>query len=269
MYCLRIGYFSDWWAHLNDAGKPLDRTLLSKMVLANHDLYMVVNNTKTAETDLKQALEQGVIKRAHLVEIAFNILRFIYNIKPTTLDIPKWITKINQQAFNQGVIETKINEDSVITQNNQTPKMIYQDHKALILGEIPIHIIPKLDKVKSIADLPPLNTISINPNTAIKTTLDENIEGHMGEMKHYRLSIEEAGKYIIGFHLENTSSLLSQTSFNLYFDQYYEQTFTYNQFSGTLWANAYKILKKGEYVFSIKFNQSGLKVHTLTIQRHP
>ena len=260
---------SDWWAHLNDVGEPLNRHALSKMVLANHDLYMVVPDTITHENDLEEALKNGVIKRAHLIDTAFNILKFIYTIKPKTVTIPDLVLNIDGKTYQSGVIEAPINEHSHITINNEIVDVIYKNNKALVLADIPIHIIPKLSQEKSIKTIDDIITIDVNPDPTVKTALDSNIEGKKDQIKHYNLHIKQEGKYIISFELENTASLLSQTSFNLYFNQFYEQTFTYNQFEGTIWANAYKILTVGEAIFSIKFNQSGLKVKQLSIQRHP
>lgn len=255
---------SDWWAHLNDLGQSLNRYELSKMVLANHDLYMVVADTKTYENDLEKALENKVINRGHLVTLAFNILKFIYNIKQVDKKIPKFNIKVNGKTHNKGVIEENINEDLNIEFD-----YIYNKNKAIILSEIPIHIIPKLIQEKSINATSNLKTNFINSNPNIKTTIDKNIEGKKNTVKHYKLKIGTSGRYVFNFLLENDSSILSQTSFNLYFNEQYAQTFTYNKFDGVLSANAYKILKKGEAIFSIKFNQSGLRINELKIFLHP
>ena len=255
---------SDWWAHLNDLGTPLDRTLLSKMVLANHDLYMVVLDTKTHENDLKKALENKVIHRGHLVTLAVNILKFIYSIKPTDKKIPKVNVKVNGKTHNKGVIEENINNMLAVEFD-----YIYNQNKAVILSEIPVHIIPVLKQEKAINATRDLIVNYINPNPNNKTLLDQNIDGQKDTIKHYKLKIETPGKYVFNFLLENDSSILSQTSFNLYFNEHYQQTFTYNKFDGVLSINAHKILEKGEVIFSIKFNSSGLKINELKVSLHP
>ncbi len=254
---------SDWWAHLNDLGQPLNRYELSKMVLANHDLYMVVKDTTTYENDLKKALEKGIINRGHLVSITFNILKFIKNIKKVDKNIPKLNIEVNGKTHNKGVIEENINEELFVQFNH-----VYNKNTAAILSEMPIHIIPPLKHKKAIKVPIDLKVNYINPNPNVKTIIDKNVEGKKDIIKHYKLNIEADGKYIFNFLLENDSSALSQTSFNLYFNEHYTQTFTYNKFDGVLSANAHKILTKGEIIFSIKFNQSGLKINELIVSLH-
>lgn len=255
---------SDWWAHLNDVETPLDRTLLSKMVLANHDLYMVVKDTTKYKSDLEVSLKNKVINRGHLVTLASNILKFIYNIKPVDKKIPSLNIKVNGKTHNKGIIEENVNENLSLEYN-----YIYNKNAAVILTEIPIHIIPPLIQEKAITATNNLIVNNINSNPSIPTIIDKNIDGKKDVIKHYKLNIKVPGKYIFNFLLENDSSVLSQTSFNLYFNEKYAQTFTYNKFDGILSANAYKVLKKGEVIFSIKFNQSGLKVNELKISLHP
>lgn len=249
---------SDWWAHLNDVDQPLNKKALSKMVLANHDIYMVVGDTTTFDSDLDVALEKGLITRGHLEQLAINILHFLYTHKSNQKQ-PN-IDAIIKSDYQKGVIEGPIDK-------NIRKKAQYSTfNNAVLMEDYPIHFIPTQHSTIAI-DTPTMEVFNIEPNPYVKTRLlDDEAEK---DNYHFRLQITHPGKYIFIFTLENHNLALSQSSFNMYFNQVYEQTFSYQHFEGTLNASAFKILDIGEVVFSIKMNQMGLKIKQLHIQRHP
>lgn len=241
-------FITDWWAHLNDLSEPLDKYQLSKMVQAGHDLYMVTPDTTTHENDLKEALNSGKINRDHLVFLAKNILTFIKN-------------------------SDYLNQEKVIVPSLKTTKLItevteseYQALKENYLkeGNLYYHYIKKIVKPTPLV-IPELKVIKLKD----KVTINEIIKAEKDLFKHFRLELFEDGKYVFLLKLRNEGSPLSQLSLNIYFDGFYEQTYTYGYFDGLLEASVFKVLKKGLHDFSLQFKQSGLIIETIEIFKHP
>ena len=70
---------TDWWAHINEKGKPADRTNLAAMARAQNDLYMVCPDAANHNDNTLRALEEGTLTRAELQRNAMNICRFLMN----------------------------------------------------------------------------------------------------------------------------------------------------------------------------------------------
>lgn len=74
---------TDWWAQMNDVikGGEASRQRTADMVIAQNDIYMVVNNNgaeiNAYEDDTIEALETGRLKVAQLQQCAMNICRFL------------------------------------------------------------------------------------------------------------------------------------------------------------------------------------------------
>jgi beta-glucosidase len=72
---------TDWWANGNWEGEPGDKCNRAPMVIAQNDLYMCCADALEEESvdNVKENLENGVIKRFDLQRNAKNILNFIMN----------------------------------------------------------------------------------------------------------------------------------------------------------------------------------------------
>lgn len=72
---------TDWFASINEFGKPKDTTNFAAMVHAQNDVYMVVPDSSYASTgdNLKESLENGSLKRGELQTCAKNICNFLMN----------------------------------------------------------------------------------------------------------------------------------------------------------------------------------------------
>ena len=72
---------TDWFASINEFGKPQDKTNFAAMVRAQNDVYMVVPDSSYASTgdNLEQSLKEGSLKRGELQRCAANICGFLAN----------------------------------------------------------------------------------------------------------------------------------------------------------------------------------------------
>lgn len=72
---------TDWFACINEFGKPQDRTNFAAMVRAQNDVYMVVPDSSYASTgdNLEESLKNGSLKRGELQRCAANICDFLMN----------------------------------------------------------------------------------------------------------------------------------------------------------------------------------------------
>lgn len=241
-------FISDWWAHVNNINEELCKSKLSKMVKANHDLYMVVENTITHENDLLEALKNKEITRDELVSLAKNILMFIHDSKKVNHD-KKAIPKLKYPHL--------INEVDLDEFNNLTENVLKENDNH-------IYYIKKVVPNTKI-ELPKLELIKVENGHYI----GEQITGEKGLIKHYKLEVFEDGKYGFNLKLKNEGEELSQLSINIYFNGIYEQTYTYGYFKDILQATIFKLLKKGVVTFSIEFRQKGLVVESIYIFKHP
>lgn len=72
---------TDWFACINEFGKPQNRTNLAAMVRAQNDVYMVVPDSSYASTgdNLEESLKNGSLKHGELQRCAANICEFLMN----------------------------------------------------------------------------------------------------------------------------------------------------------------------------------------------
>lgn len=72
---------TDWFACINEFGKPQDRTNFAAMVRAQNDVYMVVPDSSYASTgdNLEESLKNGSLKRGELQRVASNVCGFLMN----------------------------------------------------------------------------------------------------------------------------------------------------------------------------------------------
>ncbi|MGN1137426.1 MAG: glycoside hydrolase family 3 C-terminal domain-containing protein [Oscillospiraceae bacterium] len=72
---------TDWFASINERGKPQDRTNFAAMIRAQNDLYMVVPDAAVNSTgdNTLEALADGRLTRGELQRSAANITRFLIN----------------------------------------------------------------------------------------------------------------------------------------------------------------------------------------------
>lgn len=72
---------TDWFACINEFGKPQDRTNLAAMIRAQNDVYMVVPDSSYASTgdNLEESLKNGSLKRGELQRCAANVCDFLMN----------------------------------------------------------------------------------------------------------------------------------------------------------------------------------------------
>lgn len=68
---------TDWWACINERGKPADRINLAAMARAQNDLYMVVPDASSYEDNILKSLDEGTLSRAELQRNAMNICSFL------------------------------------------------------------------------------------------------------------------------------------------------------------------------------------------------
>ncbi|MCR4644414.1 MAG: glycoside hydrolase family 3 C-terminal domain-containing protein [Oscillospiraceae bacterium] len=73
---------TDWWANINERGGKPDKKLLSAMVRAQNDVYMVCAEcTEANGDDLMQALSDGRVTRGELQRTAMNVCNFLLGTK--------------------------------------------------------------------------------------------------------------------------------------------------------------------------------------------
>lgn len=272
---------SDWWAHLNKSDEPLDRKRLSNMIKASHDLYMVVSDTTTYDDDLKQALELNELTRSDLAKVSINIINYmvhlvteqneakIVNKELNSELLSDTFIKIGDVTSNRLVIEAEL-ANGVKKILPKGAELFELNHSGIIFSNTDtIHVINPIVKEKSFEIPSDLTPIILSPNVSEMVTLDQDIESYKDKYYHYKIEVLESANYTFSFKIHNHSSQLSQTSFNMYFNEVFDKTFTYGKFDGVLGARLIKNLPKGIYTFSIKFNQAGLYFDSIEVRRHP
>lgn len=115
---------TDWFASINERGKPQDKTNLAAMVRAQNDLYMVVPDATYNSTgdNLLEALADGRLTRGELQRSAANITRFLINsaAHDRDLNIGDTVKIINRPqedldvVLDENVKIFKIDSDTVI-----------------------------------------------------------------------------------------------------------------------------------------------------------
>ncbi len=68
---------TDWWAKMNEEGKPADVKNLKCMVRAQNDIFMVCPTPAEYGDNILQGLKEGFITRGELQRCAMNLFRFI------------------------------------------------------------------------------------------------------------------------------------------------------------------------------------------------
>ncbi len=268
---------SDWWAHVNKVSEPLCKRRLSEMIKVDHDLYMVVVDTKKYNDDLIESLENNTLTRSNLERVTANILNYFSFLKNQQINLSKSNQQINldlekeeENTKEDLVIEFEIDDLRLNDEN-----ILKARGSAIITEEKEngethfIHIIKPSKKEKDITIKKDLKIIKVSGNPNDLVELDSDIESKRDMLVHYKIEINEPGNYVFTFKMVNNSSSLSQTSFNMYFNELYDKTFTYNKFDGALETRLIKNLNQGIYTFSIKFNHAGLYFQKILVSRHP
>lgn len=72
---------TDWWAMINEEGRPADHTNFAAMARSQNDIYMVCSQSDSteAEDNTLEALENGSLSIGELQRNAGNICRFLMN----------------------------------------------------------------------------------------------------------------------------------------------------------------------------------------------
>lgn len=130
---------SDWWALSNSYGEEPKKENRAPMVIAQNDLYMCCGDTlKEMDADnVKEMLECGEIKRAHLQRNAKNILTFILK----SLAMLHKLGKISEEelAEMKVVDEEEVEVDSLecYTADKETGKIVIElDGKESVKGDV-------------------------------------------------------------------------------------------------------------------------------------
>ena len=96
---------TDWYASINEFGKPEDKTNFAAMVRSQNDLYMVCPDGSFASTgdNTLQALSDGRLTRAELQRSAKNVCSFLLDANPLarmmkTADTVKIINRPEEEA---------------------------------------------------------------------------------------------------------------------------------------------------------------------------
>lgn len=73
---------TDWWAEMNEEGKPASAKNVAAMVRSQNDVYMVVHDSeKNSNGDnLEESLQNNTLKRADLQRCAINILKVLMRL---------------------------------------------------------------------------------------------------------------------------------------------------------------------------------------------
>lgn len=99
---------TDWFASINERGKPQDKTNLAAMIRAQNDLYMVVPDASYNSTgdNILEALADGRLTRGELQRSAANITRFLINsaAHDRDLNIPDTVKIINRPQEDLDVV---------------------------------------------------------------------------------------------------------------------------------------------------------------------
>ena len=271
---------SDWWAHVNRTDEELDKSKLSKMVKAEHDLYMVVSDTTNHKDDLLESLENGSLTRSDLAKNVTNMLDYFADLKANQieleeiqksfnekiLDTPKYT--INLVSYDDLVIEVDL-DNEVTSDLPENSELIINKKKGLILTEDDvIHIIKPIKKAKEFEIDDSIKVVKVDYEHGKRTILYQQDEEDAPLYRHFKLDIEEPGNYVFSFVIKNNAVDLSQTSFSIYFNETFDQTYTFGSFDDILTSRLIKRLPKGEHTFSIKYNQKGLLFKEVFIEKH-
>lgn len=68
---------TDWWASINERGKPVDKSDFAAMAIAQNDLYMVCPDGADNDDNTLSALKSGTLERSELQRNAANICSFL------------------------------------------------------------------------------------------------------------------------------------------------------------------------------------------------
>lgn len=68
---------TDWWADINERGKPQSKTNFAQMVRAQNDVYMVCADSAHNDDNTLSSLAEGLLTRGELQRCAANICSFI------------------------------------------------------------------------------------------------------------------------------------------------------------------------------------------------
>lgn len=103
---------TDWWADINERGKPQNRTNFAAMVRAQNDVYMVCSDgsRNSAGDNLMESLEAGTLTRGELQRGAMNVCRFLMYTRAMDrlCGTQEPVTVINRPAEDEGMDGTDV-----------------------------------------------------------------------------------------------------------------------------------------------------------------
>jgi len=103
---------TDWWASLNDLGKPADKTNFASMIRAQNDLYMCCpDGSKNASGDNTLAsLADGNLTRGEIQRSAINICNHVMN----TVAMKRLLNTADEiEIINRPKCEDDVNLDDI------------------------------------------------------------------------------------------------------------------------------------------------------------
>ena len=101
---------TDWWADVNEEGKPDAPANFAPMVKSQNDIYMVVPDTKSFDGNLKECLEDGSLTRPVLVRSAANICTMLMK-SPAMERFLGRTSEEEKQAWEEMPSEDQVNFD--------------------------------------------------------------------------------------------------------------------------------------------------------------
>lgn len=271
---------SDWWAHTNRTDEKLDKSQLSKMISAHHDLYMVVGDTTKYNDDLLEQLSKGNLTRDNLASVVSNMLEYFAELKRNQKDMEKARKDFNEDILNlktyqiNGVNYDDLVIEATLDENTKSKlpggsELIIKQNKGLILTDDGIvHIIKPITKEKEFDIDKDLKPIEVDYSHGSRTSIYKQTKEDAPEYRHFKINIKEPGNYVISFELINNTKDLAQTSFSIYFNEEFDQTYTFGSFEDVLTSRLIKWFKKGIHTFSIKYSQKGLYFNEIYIEKH-
>lgn len=121
---------TDWWATVNGKeGTPGDKHNIAEMIIAQNDVYMLVNDSEKSADNINRMISDGKLTRGQIVRSAENILRFIL----TTDSLDKFVKYGYSDPFE--AFEDEANTELV--QSIEHPKVNEQYPISKVISEEP------------------------------------------------------------------------------------------------------------------------------------
>lgn len=123
---------TDWWADINELGKPKDKTNFAAMVRSQNDLYMVCpdGNTNASGDNTLEALQTGKITKAELQRTAMNVCRFVLDTEAMrrSMGCPTKVETINRPTDDMDLQLDQV--ESIVLDGDMTIDLSGQECKA-------------------------------------------------------------------------------------------------------------------------------------------